>query len=389
MTSPPITLATDQAQHQSLATGTAGIAILHVERALTGRSSWGDVHRRIQQTASGPVDAGDHASLYFGAPALAFLLGIAGADGRQRYAEPLAVLDGHVTRLAHRRVAAAMQRIDAGDDACFSEYDLFHGLVGIGALLLVRRPCSDVLAEVLGYLVRLTRTRRCAGAELPGWWVSQDPDPTLPTPGGHANFGMAHGAAGILAFLALAARRGHVVDQHYEAIHQLANWFDHWRQDTSDGPWWPQWITRAELRAGHPAQQVPGRPSWCYGSTGITRALQLAAIATGDTARQRTAEQALLASLADRNLARITEPGICHGVAGLYQTVYRAAHDSSAPALLQRLPALATALTCDATPQDRLDHGLLTGRAGVELVLDTARSGAPPHTGWDRCLLIT
>nr|WP_203596498.1 lanthionine synthetase C family protein [Actinomadura bangladeshensis] len=372
-----------------MATGTAGIATLHVERALTGRSGWADAHRWIQQAARGPVDAGDHAGLYYGAPALAFLLGTASADGRQRYAGPLAVLDRHVTRLAHRRVAAAMQRMDAGQHAAFSEYDLFHGLVGVGTLLLERQPGSDVLAEVLGYLTRLTRPRRHSGTELPGWWVSHDPDPTLPTPGGHANFGMAHGAAGILAFLALAARHGHVVEQQYEAIDQLAAWFDHWRQDSSDGPWWPQWITCAELSNSRPTQRTPGRPSWCYGSTGITRALQLAALATCDTVRQRTAEQALLASLTDRNLARITEPGICHGLAGVYQTVYRAAHDSSDPALHRRLFALATALTSDATPQDRLDHGLLTGRAGVELVLDTTRSDAPPQTGWDRCLLIT
>ncbi|MEU5994214.1 lanthionine synthetase LanC family protein [Spirillospora sp. NPDC047418] len=195
--------------------------------------------------------------------------------------------------------------------------------------------------------------------------------------------------ASILAFLALAAHNRHVVDQQHEAIDHLANWFERWRQDSPDGPWWPQWITRTELRTGRPAQQTPGRPSWCYGSAGIARALQLGALATGDTARQRTAERALLATLTDRNLARITAPGICHGLAGLYQTIYRAAHDSSDPALLQRLPALATALTGDATPPGRLDPGLLTGHAGVELVLDTTRSIAPPRTGWDRCLLIT
>ncbi|MEU5992848.1 lanthionine synthetase LanC family protein [Spirillospora sp. NPDC047418] len=198
MTSPPITLASDQAQHQSLATGTAGIAILHVERSLTGRNCWGETHRRIQQVARGPIDGGDHAGLYYGAPALAFLLGMTNADGQQRYAEPLAVLDRHVTRLAHRRVTSALQRINAGQHAAFSEYDLFHGLVGVGTLLLERRPGSDVLAEVLTYLTQLTRPRRDSRDELPGWWVSHNPDPMLPTPGGHANFGMAHGAAVIL-----------------------------------------------------------------------------------------------------------------------------------------------------------------------------------------------
>lgn len=40
----PIALTFDQAHHQSLATGTAGIAIRHIERALTGRGCWADAH---------------------------------------------------------------------------------------------------------------------------------------------------------------------------------------------------------------------------------------------------------------------------------------------------------------------------------------------------------
>ncbi|URM97386.1 lanthionine synthetase C family protein [Actinomadura madurae] len=386
MSSPPIALTFDQAHHQSLATGTAGIAILHIERALTGRGCWADAHTHIRQVAAGPVDGGDHTGLFYGAPALAFLLSLADADGQQRYAEPLGALDHHVTLLTHRRVVAALRRIETGEHARFAEYDLFHGLTGIGALLLARRPGSDTFAEILGYLARLTRPRRQEEDELPGWWVLHDPDPTLPTPGGHANFGMAHGAAGILALLALAARGGHLVDQQYDAIHWLMNWFDRWRQESPDGLWWPQWITRSDLRVGRLTQRAPGRPSWCYGSIGIARALQLAALAVGDLARQRAAERALLTSLTDRSLTRLTEPGVCHGLAGLYQTAYHAAHDSTDPALLHRLPALAAALISNNTHGEA--PGLLTGRAGTDLVLETARSGASPQTGWDRCLLI-
>ncbi len=92
-------------------------------------------------------------------------------------------------------------------------------------------------------------------------------------------------------------------------------------------PWWPHWITRAELRAGRPQGRPRAAPSWCYGSTGIARALQLAAIATGDRDRQDAAETALAASLADDQLDRATDAGLCHGLAGLYQTAYRAAQD--------------------------------------------------------------
>lgn len=385
-----VTLTTDEATGQSLARGAAGTALLHVERAWAGSGSWDTAHTHIRRALAGPVDAADHAGLYYGAPAIAFLLHTA-ADRHPHYRAAAAALDEHVQRLARRRVAGALGRIQRGQLATFAEYDLFYGLTGIGALLLRHRPGSDVLAGILRYVVRLTKPRHHDGVELPGWWVAHDPDEILPTPGGHANFGMAHGAAGLLAFLALATLHGCVVDGQHQAIAMLTAWFDRWRQDHADGPWWPHWITRQELRSGHPAQARPGRASWCYGTVGIARALQLAALVTGDRPGQHAAEDALAASLTDTQLDRITEPGLCHGIAGIYQTTYWAARDARAPALARLLPALAARLAQHASSLG--DHsgpgGLLTGGAGATLALETTRRTTPPHTGWDACLLIT
>lgn len=387
-TAEPITLTRHQARGQSLANGAAGIALLHIELALAGRGPWADAHAAIRRATASLVDAGDHAGLYYGAPAVTFMLHAAQTGGPPKYARELVTLDSHLARLARRRLHAAADRIDAGEYTQFGEYDLFYGMVGIGVLLRVRNPGSDIFGDVLRYLVRLTHPIQDDGMELPGWWVPHDPDPILPTPGGHANLGMAHGAAGILALLALAAIDGYTVDGHHEALHRLTGLFQDWRQDSPEGPWWPQWITRTELRTHRPAQPGPGRPSWCYGTPGIARALQLAALATGDVTRQRDAEHALLTSLTDPNLERLTEPGLCHGVAGLYQTVYRAARDSTNPDLHHRLPTLAAILTQRNAHQDSKD-GLLTGRAGAELAMETGRQAGPPRSGWDACLLIT
>jgi hypothetical protein len=49
---------------------------------------------------------------------------------------------------------------------------------------------------------------------------------------------------------------------------------------------------------------------------GIARAQQLAALATNGLRRQAAAGETLAASLTDTQLARITEPGLCHGIAG-------------------------------------------------------------------------
>ncbi len=384
---PPATLTPDRATVQSLASGTVGAALLAIERALGGGGDWATAQTLIKQAAAGPVDAAAHTGLDYGAPAIAFMLHAATADGHQRYPAARQALDQHVRRLTRQRLTAAAERIRHGRSATFAEYDLFYGLVGIGTLLLHRAPGSDELGDLLRYIVRLTEPRRHDGLLVPGWWVDHDPDPILPTPGGHANLGMAHGAAGLLALLAHATRHGHRVDGQTDAIGRLCAWFDQWRQDSPHGPWWPQWVTRDQLRTGRPTQDGPGRPSWCYGAAGIARAQQLAAIATNDRARQTAAEETLAACLTNPQIDRITNTGICHGLAGLYQTAFRAATDTTNPAIAQRLPTLAALLANDAHDHDG-DDGFLTGRTGLALTRETVRTGEPPHTRWDACLLI-
>ncbi|MGW1056984.1 lanthionine synthetase C family protein [Micromonospora rubida] len=375
-----------EAGGQSLATGAVGPAILAIERALNGTGNWTTAHHGVTRVTSSPIDAGSHTGLYHGAPAVFLMLNAATSDGRDRYAAARQSLAHHVRRLARRRLTAAEARLQRRQSGTFAEYDIFQGLVGIGALLLRHLPDTDELGDLLTYVTRLTQPRVHDEQRRPGWWVDHDPDPTLPTPGGHANLGMAHGAAGLLSLLALADRAGHQVNGQTEAIERLSVWFDRWRQDdAAQGPWWPQWLTRDQLRTGRPTQVGPGRPSWCYGAPGIARALQLAAIATNHATRRADAEAVLAACLNDQQLDRLTEPGICHGLAGLYHTALRAAADAKTPDIAARLPALAERLTGNEPTQG---DGFLTGRTGHLLAMETARTAAPPQTRWDTCLLI-
>ncbi|MGH3929910.1 MAG: lanthionine synthetase LanC family protein [Pseudonocardiaceae bacterium] len=107
------------------------------------------------------------------------------------------------------------------------------------------------------------------------------------------------------------------------------------------GPWWPGFITREQVHQGHVQPISRQRPSWCYGTPGLARAQQLAGLATGDTARQRTAETALLGCLRDRTqLDRITDSGLCHGMAGVLHTAWRMASDAHTPDIAIELPHL-------------------------------------------------
>ena len=183
-----------RAPAQSLAQGAAGIALLHIEQAMTGTGTWVDAHTAITRAAAEPAGTGPSAALYIGAPALAFMLHTARADGKPRYQAADDELNQHVLRTAWMRLAAA-QAQQAGGHLSFRDYDAFYGMTGIAALLTRISPASDALSGALEYLTGLTRPRLLDHSHVPGWLVGPDPDPLMPTPGGHVNLGMAHGIA--------------------------------------------------------------------------------------------------------------------------------------------------------------------------------------------------
>lgn len=280
--------------------------------------------------------------------------------------------------------------------------------VPAGRCLLGSGRHHALLREILSYLVALTRPLKVGNRIVPGWWTATAPtglaSPDFPA--GHGNFGMAHGISGPLALLALAMRQGVVVAEHAEAIAAICAWLDDWRQDSKSGQWWPEWITGEELRDHRVRKPGPHRPSWCYGTPGLARAQQLAGLATGDVQRQHLAEQALARCLADAaQMAQITDTSICHGIAGVFQTAWRAAADAMTPDIAAHLPRLRALLLGGSARKlehngdaDNAAHmllaktegnlGLLTGAAGIGLALTTAAAETPPSSCWDACLLI-
>ncbi|AXI78981.1 lanthionine synthetase C family protein [Peterkaempfera bronchialis] len=369
------------ATRQSLAHGPLGMALLHVERARCGNGPWEAVHRRL--AVIGPLIEGPEASLFLGAPAMAYVLHLAAADSN-RYAGALHALDGIVAAHTRRRLDTAHDRIDKSRQAAFAEYDLLRGLTGLGVLLLRRQPDSVETKRVLEYLVRLTEPiKGPKGIRIPGWWVWHAPTNLgAPTPGGHANVGLAHGIAGPLALLALAKRKGVVVDGQDDAMMRICRWLDRIRQSDHRGTRWPRWVTEAAVVPVRPAA-----PSWCYGTPGLARAQQLAGIAMEDDHRKRMAERALLDCLADPlQLNRLTDRGLCHGVGGLLRTVERVAEDAETPSVFtDRLHQLRQHSLTMGPPEET---GFLEGAAGAALAFQCAEPDAGGVGDWDACLLL-
>ncbi len=389
---------------QQLAYGLPGIALLHIERAAAGLSPWQRAHDWLAAASCQPFTSGPDSHPYYGAPAFAHVLACAADHLPGSYQRVLETLDRQVTADICRRFLTAHRRMDNGLLPELAEFDAIRGLSGYGAYLLHRNPGSAAVRTVLDYCVRLTEAINHEGETLPGWWVETGPSgrPDVRYPGGHANTGVAHGIGGVLALLALAARYGTLADGHHDAMRTILAWLDRWKEETGRGAVWPYWVTRAELREGHLAPSAPRRPSWCYGTAGLARAQQLAALALGDSGRQVEAENALVAALTDpAQINATTDNGLCHGFAGLAHVAARTAADAG-PSTAGRLRATIPALLNEVCPptSDPADaalamvhdkqggSGFLNGASGIALALQAATTAAPPRSSWDTCLLI-
>ena len=408
----------------SLAGGNPGIALLH---ATLGRHGGGrdeaarqTAHRWLA-AAVGQAEGWHGRGLYQGVPALAFALDRAAA-APDDYRSARLRLNSEVEAIAHGLSRRERRRIETAEHCTTIEsYDVVSGLTGLGAHLLDTHNPDDnpdhgsgpdrtatrgsgALAAVLDALVALTAP--LPDRQFPGWWVAQDLQSYAPAPreSGHANIGLAHGIAGPLALLSLAWRRGARVEGQQEAVAHLARWLlDRTRTDAA-GPWWPTCVQRPSTAGpGTAGEDRPGRPSWCYGTPGVARALQLAGLALDRSDWQATAVAAQRAALG-RSTAReaITDGGLCHGWAGLLQTTWRMVQDSGDRELTDQLPRLAANLldlTDEAEPFGMTPPrprngwtdgpaGFLTGAAGAALALHTFATDTAPATGWDRALLI-
>lgn len=375
-------------RRQSLSKGAAGVAILHGTRALTGHGSFDLAHMWLSRAVGAGVADGPGTGLWFGAPAIAFAMA---ASVPGYYPEASRALRTVIDDTIRIRLRIAYSRIAAAARPPMEEYDLVRGLTGLGACLLHLDPDAGLLRQILRYLVRLTEpvpAADAAGPAAPGWWSSSNPNLTISTPNGHGNFGMAHGIAGPLALLALAARRGITVPGLVDAIGRICDWLDTWRQAGPAGPWWPMWITVAELRDGRPSRPGPGRPSWCYGTPGLARTMQLAALARHDKERQAEAENALVRCVNDPDQTTLlTDPGLCHGWAGTVAATWHAARDADGTGLRTATNALAGILASPSAASGGHQYGLIDGAAGVALTLHDLAAQAPGT--WTRCLLLT
>ncbi|KAB2344842.1 lanthionine synthetase C family protein [Actinomadura rudentiformis] len=377
---------------QALATGAAGIALLHIERARSGHGEWAIAHQWVQAACVDDLTAAANASLYMGVPAIAFMLNAA-ARPEPGYQHALQRLDEAVISLTRRRLDAAHTRINRGEYPHLKEFDLIRGLTGLGVYHLRRHPDHPITTQTLRYLARLTQPGDVPGPHPP-WWtpVAPNGDHVPEYPHGHGNLGASHGISAPLALLSVAMLAGMPVPAGREAIERLCSWTDQLLQHDRTGPWWPGLLDHDQADAGSAASFPRPRPSWCYGVAGTARAQQLAALALGDVHRQSLAETAMATTLQDTTqIERITELGLCHGLAGLLRAAGRMASDERTSQITDQIPALTRRILLR-NPNSRTapiaDPSLLDGAAGLALALHAVGTSTHPLTEWDAILAV-
>lgn len=362
---------------QSLSNGALGPTLLHLVTACAGLGPSEPAHAWLYTATRAPVSSHADGGLFCGVTALAYVLHTTSPTH-----PAVTALDEHINTLARDRLDTAHLRIERGELPDTAEFDLIKGLTGIGAYLLAKEPQGSRTAGVLSYLVRLTQSVWHHDEELPGWWAGNAPLSQGDFSGGHANLGLAHGISGPLALLSLAYTSGVTVQGQRTAIERICSWMDHWRTIDTDGARWPRWITRSQLRDKDDAESNPMPLAWCYGIPGQARAQQLAAQALGDDNRRAMTIRALTSCATNTDAITALDGSLCHGRAGLLQTLRRAADNDPTHALTPHLAELehhTRGAACTGA-------GFLEGAAGNALALLPSTAHA---TSWDACLLIT
>nr|AYM54071.1 lanthionine synthetase c family protein [Byssovorax cruenta] len=283
-------------------------------------------------------------------------------------------------------------------------YDLVEGLVGHGVYALERLPRpsgSRCLERVIARLDETATRLTADGGEHITWWTDPAwlPVETAPQyPTRYYNLGVAHGVPGAIPILAGACRAGVAVDRARPLLDGAMRWLLANRlPEGSVGRF--DFTLSSTHGDGKPRQAA--RAAWCYGDPGVAAALLAGARAVGNQPWEREAiDLGLLAARRPVAESSVFDTGICHGASGLahifnrlYQQTGATRFADAARLWLERTLELRRpdhpvagfpAYRPGAEPMWAAEPGLLTGAAGVALVMISAITPVVP--AWDSLL---
>ncbi|MBV9026712.1 MAG: lanthionine synthetase C family protein [Streptomycetaceae bacterium] len=404
----------------SLTEGLAGTAVLFAEMGRQDPQARRQAHTHLSAAVQRmrPSLSGS-GGLWGGLPSLAASAVIT-AGAPHHYRGMLATLDERILHWTRTLLIAEQARFDAGlplSDAAV--FDTVGGLAGVGRYLLGGYVLAghdthrDAVAEICRYLVRLIEPISVRRAALPGWYVLRGEERAADgLPPEVIGTGAAHGIAGPLSLLATARQAGITIPGHEEAISRIAEWLLRRLHKDQYGLYWNGKVSPEEELTG-PLGTPPTDwvASWCWGTSGIARALQLAGQVLGRSEWQRIAVEAQRAVF-DHSPVQFGLPnaGLCHGIGGLLACTVLIARDSRDTVLATHASELVQTVIAEFDPAHRFGYryscppeqgtvvadrpGFITGAAGIALALreyaaaDTAHIREPGALGWTSLLML-
>lgn len=270
--------------------------------------------------------------------------------------------------------------------ACWrGDFDLTDGLVGIGVYGLQRRDQPGGRAIVDRVIAQLASLARPRGPGLAFWRAPELLGPLVRAqfPAGCFDAGMAHGSAGVIAWLADVERAGLATPVARALLDGCVTWLLAQRADHADRSVFP-------ANVGEDGRARHGRIAWCIGDPGIAMALYKAACARRDAAWRATAlDVARRAAGLPRDRTGATDPALCHGALGLahlYNRLWQVTGDDALACAARR--GYADALDMGAAVTDALVDEVtpIRGAVGIALAWLAAATAIEPR--WDDLLLL-
>jgi hypothetical protein len=405
----------------SLTEGCAGIALLFAEMSRQDPQARRRAYTHLSAAVQGMPPSGPGGwGLWSGLPSLA-AAALTAATAPHHYRGMLAALDERILPRTWTLLRAEWARLGAGLPlAHASAFDTVSGLTGVGRYLLGGHVLAghdahrEAAAAICQYLVRLSEPISVRGTTLPGWYTlpADQQAEQGPFPPGVIDSGAAHGIAGPLSLLATARLAGITVPGHDEAVSRIAEWLLRRQRNDEYGRHWKGKISPEEELTGPSSEPPFDRVgSWCYGTTGIARALQLAGQAFSRPEWERAAVEAQQAVFEHRpERLGLPDASVCHGLGGLLAGTTLIARDSGDPLLAARTSELAQTVAALFDPAYRFGYrhipsseaatvvpdrpGFLEGAAGAALALqeyattDTTDDREPGALGWTALLML-
>ncbi|MGB9181732.1 MAG: lanthionine synthetase C family protein, partial [Pyrinomonadaceae bacterium] len=210
----------------------------------------------------------------------------------------------------------------SGRSSWDGNYDLIDGLVGIGVYALERLPDPSAIKCLMRVIDRLEEMAVCQsnGITFPTYPSLLTDKQREQHPNGYYDLGMAHGIAGVVAFLGVVCATGIASARARVLLDGAVKWLLRQKMESGRSGCFPYYV-------GPNIKRKSARLAWCYGDAGIASALLVAARCVKEPEWEREALK-IARHAASRSLEQtaVVDAALCHGAAGLGHIFNRIFH---------------------------------------------------------------